>query len=49
MEFRIGDETRIVRQGEGWIIPGGVTHEVRGLEEGAEALDIFAPPREDYK
>ena len=35
MEFTIGDETRIVRRGEGWMIPGGVTHSVRALEEGA--------------
>jgi quercetin dioxygenase-like cupin family protein len=49
MEFTIGDETRIVRKGEAWMIPGGVTHAVRGLEEGACALDIFYPHREDYK
>ena len=49
MEFTVGKETRIVRQGEGWLIPGGVTHSVRALEGGAKALDIFSPPREDYK
>jgi hypothetical protein len=26
-----------------------VTHSVRALEAGAEALDIFYPHREDYK
>jgi quercetin dioxygenase-like cupin family protein len=49
MEFTIGGETRIVRKGDGWMIPGGVMHSVRALEEGARALDIFSPPREDYK
>ena len=49
MEFTIGAETRIVRRGEGWMIPGGVTHAVRALEDGAMALDIFYPHREDYK
>jgi quercetin dioxygenase-like cupin family protein len=49
MEFTIGDETRIVRKGQGWMIPGGVSHTVKGLESGALALDIFYPPREDYK
>jgi quercetin dioxygenase-like cupin family protein len=49
MEFTIGAETRIVRRGEGWMIPGGVTHAVRALEDGATALDIFYPHREDYK
>ncbi len=49
LEFTIGDETRIVRKGEGWMIPGGVMHSVRALEAGASALDIFYPHREDYK
>ncbi len=48
-EFTIDDETRIVKKGEGWIIPGGVRHSVRGLDTAAAALDIFCPPREDYK
>jgi len=49
MEFTIGDETRTIKRGESWMIPGGVTHAVRALEQGAVALDIFSPPREDYK
>jgi quercetin dioxygenase-like cupin family protein len=49
MEFTIGGETRIVRKGEGWMIPGGVPHSVRALVAGASALDIFSPHREDYK
>jgi quercetin dioxygenase-like cupin family protein len=49
MEFTIGDETRLVRTGESWMIPGGVKHAVRALEQGAVALDIFSPPRDDYK
>ncbi len=49
MEFTIGGETRIVHQGQGWMIPGGVAHAVRALEGGASALDIFYPLREDYK
>jgi quercetin dioxygenase-like cupin family protein len=48
-EFTIGDEARIVRKGEGWMIPGGVPHSVRGLNAAASALDIFCPPREDYR
>src|SRR5574341_241673 len=49
LEFTIGGETRIVRKGQAWLIPGGVPHSVRGLESGAQALDIFYPPREEYK
>ena len=32
-----------LHQGEGWMIPGGVTHSVRALEKGAYAMDIFYP------
>jgi quercetin dioxygenase-like cupin family protein len=49
MEFTIGGESRILRKGEGWMIPGGVTHSVRALDEGAYALDVFYPHREEYK
>jgi len=49
MEFTIGDETRIVTQGQGWMIPGGTAHAVKGLEQGAFVLDVFYPQREEYK
>jgi quercetin dioxygenase-like cupin family protein len=49
LEFTIGGETRTVRKGQAWMIPGGVPHAVRGLEEGASVLDIFYPHRDDYK
>lgn len=49
MEFTVGEETRVIRQGQGWMIPGGVVHSVRALESGCRALDIFSPPREEYK
>ena len=48
-EFTIGGETRVVRKGEGWMIPGGVMHSARGLETMAYVLDIFYPHREEYK
>jgi unsaturated pyranuronate lyase len=49
LEFTIGGETRTVRKGDAWMIPGGVPHGVRGLESGAYVLDIFYPHREEYK
>jgi quercetin dioxygenase-like cupin family protein len=48
-EFTIGSETRIVRRGEAWMIPGGVEHAARGLGSSAYLLDIFYPHREEYK
>lgn len=46
--FFVGDEEKVLGQGDMYRIPGGVTHRVVALEEGAQALDIFHPIREDY-
>ena len=48
-EFTIGHEKQIVKEGEFYIIPGGVEHRVVTGDKPAKALDIFSPPREDYK
>jgi quercetin dioxygenase-like cupin family protein len=48
-EMTIGGETRVLSEGDAYIIPGGVEHGVRGLAGWSLALDIFSPPREDYK
>jgi quercetin dioxygenase-like cupin family protein len=47
--FTVGDEKRLVKTGEMWIIPGGVEHMVEVGAEPALALDIFSPVREDYQ
>jgi quercetin dioxygenase-like cupin family protein len=49
VEFRIGDEERIVRAGGTWSIPSGVPHSLRAGAEGAVFLDVFAPVRDDWK
>lgn len=48
-EFIIGNKTSIVEQGSFYYIPSGVIHEVKVLERPFRALDVFMPPREDYK
>ncbi|MFQ5839770.1 MAG: cupin domain-containing protein [Candidatus Methylomirabilales bacterium] len=48
-DFTIGTETRRVRTGDTYFIPGGVTHGCTASAGQAIALDIFTPPREDYK
>ena len=48
-EFTIGDQTRKLRQGDAYVIPGGVSHSVIGSDDWSVALDIFSPPRDDYK
>jgi len=48
MQFRIGDEVRELGPGEGYSVPGGVTHGATGVTE-CVAVDSFHPVREDYR
>ena len=43
-----GEEVEAVA-GEFWCTPGGVSHSVRTGATGAVILDIFSPPRAEYK
>ncbi len=47
--FTIGGEERELGPGDLYCIPGGVRHKVRALDETVQALDIFAPVREEYR
>ena len=47
--FTIGGETRQVRQGDAYLIPGGVEHSVLVSAGWALLLETFSPPREEYK
>jgi quercetin dioxygenase-like cupin family protein len=49
LDFTVGDERRLVRPGEIWVIPGGVEHTVTAGRDGATAMDIFSPVREEYQ
>ncbi|OQX65044.1 MAG: cupin [Anaerolinea sp. 4484_236] len=44
-----GDEEIEVKAGDFWHTPGGVPHAIRVGEKGALVLDIFSPPRPEYK
>ncbi len=46
--FFVAGEDKVLGPGDMYLIPGGVTHRVVALDEGAKALDIFHPIREDY-
>lgn len=47
---RIQDGREVaVAAGDFWRTPGGVAHGLRAGSKGAKVLDVFAPPREDYK
>ena len=49
LEMTIGDETRELRPGDSYVIPGGVEHSATALGSRVIVLDIFSPPREEYK
>jgi len=47
MEFTLEGEPRLIRAGEGCVVPPGTQHSVRALTEAA-AIDCWHPIREDY-
>ena len=49
MEFTLGEETRLLRAGDGACIPPDTPHRAVVLDEPTEAYDAWNPPREDYK
>ncbi len=49
MEFTLGEETRVLRAGEGVCIPPNVRHGARVLDASTMALDAWHPVREEYK
>jgi quercetin dioxygenase-like cupin family protein len=44
-----GDEAIEVKKGDFWRTPGGVPHTMKAGPEGAKVLDIFSPPRPEYR
>jgi quercetin dioxygenase-like cupin family protein len=45
----LGGETRTLYKGDAYVIPGGVPHSATTDAGGCFVLDIFAPPRDDYR
>ena len=48
LTFTVGDETKELRPGAMWVIPGDVPHTVTAGAEGAALAELFAPPRADW-
>ncbi|OCX54420.1 cupin [Mucilaginibacter sp. PPCGB 2223] len=46
-EMKIGDETRIIKKGDGYYVPPEVWHGCVCLEDGL-LIDVFSPLREDF-
>jgi unsaturated pyranuronate lyase len=49
VDFTIGGHKQRVGAGGMWRIPGGVLHKVVALDKPVRAIDVFHPPREDYR
>lgn len=49
LELTIGGEARILKKGDTYFIPGGLPHGARTFGKSCVALDIFSPPREEYR
>ncbi len=47
--FRVADESRDIGPGGTWSIPGNVPHEVHVGPAGAVVIDVFVPPRDDWR
>jgi quercetin dioxygenase-like cupin family protein len=48
LTFTIGGETKELRPGAAWVIPGDTPHSVEVGPEGASLVELFSPPRDDW-
>ena len=48
IRFRVAGEERTLGPGGTWRIPSDTPHAATAGEEGAVAVDVFSPPREDW-
>jgi quercetin dioxygenase-like cupin family protein len=46
--FELDDERRELAAGDSWLVPPNVPHQVTALELSV-AIDVFSPPREEYR
>lgn len=48
-ELTIAGEAKLVKKGDAYLVPSNVEHKAVASRGKALALDIFSPPREDFK
>ena len=48
LRFTIGDETCTLKEGDCYMIPGGVEHGGKIGPSPLQVVDVFSPPRDDY-
>jgi quercetin dioxygenase-like cupin family protein len=49
IEFIVGDEKRIVHEGEAYRVPSNVMHGGKCGESPSEIIEVFSPVREDLR
>ena len=49
LTLRIGDEERVLGPGATWRIAPNVAHRGHAGPDGAEVIDVFSPPRDDWQ
>jgi quercetin dioxygenase-like cupin family protein len=49
IEFRLGNESRVLHAGDGASCPANVSHGVTVLNEQTLVIDAWNPPREEYR
>ncbi len=47
-DLTIDGESTLIERDDSYVIPGGASHSYRVLED-ALAVEVFSPPREDYR
>lgn len=48
MEMIVAGETKLLKAGDGVVIPGNIEHSAKIIKGPAKALDAWYPRREDY-
>jgi quercetin dioxygenase-like cupin family protein len=48
LEMTIGGQTKVLYPGDSYAIPGGVVHMAHAVVD-TLAIDVFSPPRNDYR
>ena len=49
MRLTVGLETKVLRPGDTYVIPGNVPHTAQAGADGASVVDVFTPPRADWE
>ena len=48
VEVTINEQVRIIETGDSYAVPGGIFHSVKAVVDSV-VIDVFSPPREDYR